>query len=356
MPPDPQPAARVEAPALERFVSAALTSFAVPAADAERVAASMVEADLRGYESHGVFRLRQYVDRLAAGAVNPCATARIVEETAATALVDGDNGLGHLAMHLAVRTAIAKADAAGIGWVGVRGNNHAGPLALYVRPMVDHAMAGLAGAVGGANHVPPFGAAELLLGTNPLAVAVPAAGRAPFLLDMATTVASSGRIKTLAQRGETMPEGWMVDRDGRPLTDPTRQSEGFLLPVGGAKGYGLALAIALLGGVLNGARTGRDIAPERDPATPANTGPFVAAIRLSAFGEPAALAADAARLLGDMESAAPLAGHDAVRVPGAERDRLRAERLATGVPLHPDLRRVLDAVARERGLPPLAVD
>ncbi|MEO1103420.1 MAG: Ldh family oxidoreductase, partial [Pseudomonadota bacterium] len=291
------------------------------------------------------------VNRLEAGGTKADATPRVIQETAATALVDGDNGLGHLAMHLAAKTAIEKAEAAGIGWVGVRGNNHAGPLALYVQPMVDHGMAGLAGGVGSANHVPPYGGNELLLGTNPLAVAVPASGRAPFLLDMATTVASAGKIKTLAQRGEMMPEGWMVGPDGKPLTDPKRQSEGFLLPIGGAKGYGLALAIALLAGALNGAAMGRDVVDfTNDTATPANTGQFVAAIRLSAFGDSAQIATAAAAFCADLEASGTLPGHDKVRVPGAARETLYNERRRQGLVLHKNLASELDKIANARGL------
>jgi len=345
---------RADAATLTAFVAGILTKVGVPQDDADLVAATMVDADLYGYETHGVFRLRQYVNRLRAGGTSATARPLILTETAATALVDGDNGLGHLGMHLASRTAIEKAREAGIGWVGLRGNNHAGPLALYIQPMADSGMAGLATAVGSANHVPPFGGSELLLGTNPIAVAVPAAGRAPFLLDMATTVASAGKIKTLAQRGEQMPEGWMVGPDGAPLTDPKRQSEGFLLPIGGAKGYGLALAIALLAGTINGAATGRDIIDfSNDMAGPANTGQFVAAINLAAFGDPATIAADAAKLCADLEASATLPGHDGVRIPGAGRTALYAERRAKGLPLHPNLRRALDEIASECGLDPL---
>jgi len=151
---------------------------------------------------------------------------------------------------------MGKAAQAGIGWVGVRNGNHAGPAALYVRPQTERGMIGLAAAVGSANHVPPFGGSDLLLGTNPIAIAAPAGRHEPFVLDMATTVAAVGKIRTLAQRGESMPEGWMVARDGKPLTDPKRQSEGLMLPIGGPKGYGLAMALGLLAGSLNGAAFG----------------------------------------------------------------------------------------------------
>ena len=346
-------ASRIDPAALTGFVADVLASLGVPADDARVVAATMVDADLYGYETHGVFRLRQYVDRLRDGGTKAAARPQIVRQTPATALVDGDNGLGHLAMHLAARTAIAKAKDAGIGWVGVRANNHAGPLALYLQPMVNAGMAGLAAAVGSANHVAAFGGADLLLGTNPIAVAVPAAGRAPFLLDMATTIASAGKIKTLAQRGEAMPEGWMVGRDGAPLTDPKRQSEGFLLPIGGAKGYGLALAIALLAGSLNGAATGGEVVDfTSETGRAANTGQFVAAIDLAAFGDPQTIASEAARLCAELEASATLPGHDAVRIPGADRGKLYAERVATGLPLHPNLMRALGEIASERGVDP----
>ena len=168
---------------------------------------------------------------------------------------------------------------------------------------------------------------------------------------MATTVAAVGKIKLLAQRGEPMPEGWMVGRDGKPLTDPARRDEGFLLPIGGPKGYGLSLAIGLLAGVLNGAAFGSDVVDfTRDTASPTNTGQFVAAIDIAAFGDPAAFAAAAARAFAEMRASPPLPGHDPVRIPGDGRGAARDRRAAEGLPLHPALRRELDAIAAELGI------
>jgi LDH2 family malate/lactate/ureidoglycolate dehydrogenase len=340
--------ARIPAPELRRFVAAAFARLGVPSADAETAAGLMVAADLFGYDTHGVFRLRQYVDRLRGGGLNPWPQVTVVTETAATALVDGDNGLGHLALGFATELAMRKAGEAGIGWVGVRNGNHAGPAALYVRPQTERAMIGLAAAVGSANHVPPFGGSGLLLGTNPIAVAVPAGRDEPFVLDMATTVAAVGKIKTLAQRGEAMPEGWMVGRDGRPLTDPNRREEGFLLPIGGAKGYGLALAIGLLAGVLNGAAFGRNVIDfTKDTAGAANTGQFVAALRIDAFGDPEAILADVDRAFAELRASRPLPGHDPVRIPGQGRGATYRERQAAGLPLHPSLLAELGRIAAE---------
>jgi LDH2 family malate/lactate/ureidoglycolate dehydrogenase len=347
--------ARIAADELRRFVAAAFERHGVPEADAAKVARLMVDADLFGYETHGVFRLRQYVNRLRGGGINPKARVGIATETAATALIDGDNGLGHLAMSFAAELAMRKAAEAGIGWVGVRNGNHAGPAALYVRPQTERAMIGLAAAVGSANHVPPFGGSDLLLGTNPIAIAVPAGRSEPFLLDMATTVAAVGRIKTLAQRGEPMPEGWMVGRDGRPLTDPNRREEGLLPPIGGAKGYGLAMAIGLLAGVLNGAGFGRDVVDFTQDATSAtNTGQLVAAIRIDAFGDPGRFRTTVDAVFDQMRASSPLPGHEPVRIPGEGRGATWRERQANGLPLHPNLMAELGRIADELGIPPPA--
>jgi LDH2 family malate/lactate/ureidoglycolate dehydrogenase len=277
-----------------------------------------------------------------------------VTETAATALVDGDNGLGHLALQCARELATQKAAEAGIGWVGVRNGNHAGPAALYVRPQTERGMIGLCAAVGSANHVPPFGGSDLLLGTNPIAIAVPAGTSEPFVLDMATTVAAVGKIKTLAQRGEAMPEGWMVGRDGRPLTDPARREEGFLLPIGGAKGYGLAMAIGLLAGVLNGAAFGRNVVDfTEDTTSPTNTGQFVAAIAVEAFGDLDAFRRAVDAVFAEMRASAPLPGHDPVRISGDGRRAIYHERRAAGLAFHPNLRAELDRIADELRIPAL---
>ena len=345
----------VAAAALEAFVARCFRALGVPEADARQVAGQMVEADLLGYETHGVFRLRQYVNRLKGGGCNPRPAVKVVRETAATGLVDGDNGLGHLAMQQALDLAMAKARTAGIGWVGVRGGNHAGPAALWVRPQAQAGMIGMAAAVGSANHVAPYGGTDLLLGTNPIAVAAPSGGTDPFVLDMATTVASVGKIKVLAQRGLPMPQGWMVGPDGQPLTDPDRRDEGFLLPIGGPKGYGQSVAIGLLAGILNGAAFGSEVVDfTQDTTSPTNTGQFVAAIDIAAFGDPADFTAHAARAFAELRASPPLPGHDAVRIPGDGRTQARVRRLEHGLELHPKLRQELAEIAALLGVDGLA--
>jgi len=337
---------------LRDFVADALQVRGVPLADAQSVAALMVEADIFGYGTHGVFRLRQYLARLAGGGCNPTPEITVAHESAATALVDGDNGLGHLAMATARDIAIKKAAEAGIGWVGVRRGNHAGPLALYVRPQAEAGMLGMAAAVGSANHVPPYGGTDLLLGTNPIAFSAPTAGPDPFVFDMATTVAAMGKIKKLLQQGEPMPEGWMVGRDGKPLTDPAQKSEGFLLPIGGPKGFGLSVAIGLLAGVLNGAAFGSDVVDfTSDTTSPTNTGQFVAAINPAAFGMSGDFGGAASRVFDEMRASAPLPGHDPVRLPGDGKTAAAEARRIKGLKLTPALQRDLNSLAEDCGLP-----
>src|SRR5262249_34990981 len=229
----------------------ALARVGLPAADAAKVAELMTEADLTGADAHGVFRLPQYVRRLRAGGINPKPDIRVEKTAAATALVDGDNGMGHLVMARAAETAIALAREAGMGWVGARRSNHAGAAGVYAAMPLQHGMVGIYSVVASANHMPPWGGVETLLGTNPIAVAIPAGEEAPVVLDIATTVVSYGTVKNYRLQGRPMPEGWMVSReDGGPLTDPAKSEHGLLLPIGGYKGSGLALVLRLLPGTL----------------------------------------------------------------------------------------------------------
>src|SRR6266702_2766925 len=220
---DPTPP-RLSAASLRGFVAEALLKVGLPPKDAATCAELMVSADLHGADGHGIFRLPQYVRRIRGGAVNVKPKVRVAREAAGMALVDGDNGMGHVVMSFAAKTAIDKARTAGTAWVGVRNSNHAGPASLYAAMPLEHDMAGLYFAVGNANHMAPWGGIDLLLSTNPIAVAVPG-NEGPIVLDMATSVAAYGKVKTAAQLGRTMPEGWMIDRQGRPLTDPKRAGE-----------------------------------------------------------------------------------------------------------------------------------
>lgn len=344
--PESGPAAeRVSPDRLREFTAAVLAAAGLPLADAGRCAQLMVAADARGSDGHGVFRLPQYTRRLLAGGINLRPAMRVVEEHASTALLDGDNGMGHLVLSRAAEIAIAKADRSGVGWVGVRGSNHAGPAALYAAMPLGRDMIGLYLAIGNANHMAPWGGVEMLLSTNPIAIAVPAGEHPPVILDMATTVVAYGKVKTRVARGEPIPEGWMIDRLGNALTDPGRVGEGSLLPIGGFKGYGLALLFGLLAGTLNGAALGREVVDfNADDTTVTNTGHCLVAVKVAAFGDVGAFKARVDEVCREIGESQALPGRE-IRIPGEHSAALIAESARSGIALHPELLSRLNQLA-----------
>ena len=345
---------RVDLVRLRYFIAMAFEAVGMPAADARTVAALMAEADLQGSDGHGVIRLPQYLKRIRAGGVNLKPDIRVVQERAAMALVNGDNGMGHLVMKRAAELAMEKAKAAGVAWVGTQWSNHAGPASLYVRMMLSQDMVGLYFAVGNANHLPPWGGLEMLLSTNPIAAAIPALEEPPIVLDMATTVTAYGKVKAKAARGEMMPEGWMVDREGKPLTDPKRAAEGMLLPIGGYKGYGLALVVGLLAGTLNGAAMGRDVIDfNADAQSATNTGQAVVAIDPCAFGDIAAFKAAIDKVIRDLRNSERMPGVERILMPGEQSNEKIARQRKEGIAIAPGLMQGLDRLAESLDIPPL---
>ncbi len=338
---------RVSAERLAAFIFRAFTAAGVAAGDAQILAEFMVEADLRGSDTHGVIRLPLYVRRLRAGGVNVAPNIRVVSDRPSAALIDGDNGMGHLVMRRAAELAIEKAKATGVGWVGARMSNHAGPAALYVTMPLKHDMIGLYFAVGSSNHLPPWGGSESLLGTNPMAVAVPALDEPPIVLDMSPTVAAYGKVRLKAQRGEPMPVGWMIDREGKPLTDPKRADEGHLLPIGDYKGSGLSLIIGILAGALNRAAIGRDVVDfVKEAGKPTNTGQAIAALSIEAFLPPLDFKRAVDHLIRDIRNSPRLPGVERIWLPGEQSHTKLVDRRAHGVPVPKALRESLDNVAR----------
>jgi L-2-hydroxycarboxylate dehydrogenase (NAD+) len=333
------------------FITRGLVAAGIPPDDAGQVAALMAEADARGGDAHGVFRLPQYVKQIQNGAVNPRPNIQVVKSQAGTALIDGDNALGHLVMKRATDLAIEKARQCGVAWVGTRRSNHAGPAQLYPRMVAAQDMIGMYFCVGNTNLVPPWGGTEVLLSTNPIAIAVPGLRHPTISLDMATTNTAFGKIRLKAQRGEPMPEGWMIDREGKPLTDPKRASEGFLLPIGGPKGYGLALMIGLLAGTLNGGAFGRDVVDYTvDSKTPSNTGQSIVAVNIAAFADVQTFKEQVDEVWDVMKSSPTLPGVDEVRLPGERSEQIYRERMAHGVPLGDAQRKALDELAGRLGI------
>lgn len=342
---------RFALPEVRGFIVDVLVSFDVPADQAATVADRMLEADSSGMGAHGIFRLPSYCRRIESGGYNLAPDLRLVRETPSTALLDGDNGLGQVVMTRAVEVAVDKAQATGLAWVGVRGSNHAGAGGTYASLAAREGLIAIYMAIGSANHMPPWGGTDLLMSTNPLAVAVPAGEEAPVLLDMATTVASYGKIKLAADRGESLPEGWMEDREGNPLTDPQRTADGFLMPIAGYKGYGLNLVIGLLAGVLNDAAFGSSVVDfSKDFTTPTNTGHAMIVVRPDAFRPMEDFLHQTDASLREMRGSAPMPGRGPVRIPGDQNPQREQQVKEQGMAVEPTLARRLSDLAVERGL------
>ena len=338
----------------ENFISSALQSEKVPVEDADIIANLMVKSDLAGADGHGIFRLPAYLKRIRAGGVNLNPNIHIEREQGATALINGDNALGHLVMNKAVDLAIEKVKQHSVCWVGSHFGNHSGAASVYVRRLAEQGYIGIYMAVGNANHMAPWGGIDLLLSTNPIAIAVPAGDGPIVLLDIATTVAAYGKVKVAAQKGESIPDDWMIDRQGKPITDPKRSAEGSLLPIGGYKGYGLAVMIGLLAGALNNAAVGKstvDFNAHHDLIT--NTGQTIIAVDPSAFGDKEAFVQRVTDLVNDLKNSSTLPGVKEIRVPGEGAAKTMAERSRAGIPLSPELIEALNTCAQECGIPAL---
>jgi ureidoglycolate dehydrogenase (NAD+) len=313
------------------FCAAALRAAGAADAAAQTCAQSLVAADERGVHSHGSLRLGVYVDRLRAGSIDGRASPVAVRDLGAVAVLDGGAGLGIAVAAAAVDLAVERAGRHGVGVVGVRNSHHCGMLAWLVQRATDRGCAALAMSNADAQ-VAPWGARAKFMGTNPLAIGVPTAGQ-PFVVDFATSVVAHARIKAAAERGEAIPEGWALDAEGRPTTDPRLALAGALLPFGGPKGAGLSLMVELLAGLLPGGQVGPDIVPLYERlAQPQQVGHFFVVLDVAAFGEREAFLRRAAQTLQRVRELPAAHGVERVWVPG-EIEQERAAR-AADAPLH----------------------
>jgi L-2-hydroxycarboxylate dehydrogenase (NAD+) len=336
---------------LQRFIVSALMSLDIPAGDAATCAARLVEADLRGVETHGIFRLPQYCQRIRAGGLNVRPRLHIVRENSVTALTDGDNALGQVVITFATDLAIRKAAETGLAWVGTFNGNHAGAAATYTTRALAHDMICMYMTVANGNHMPHWGGVEPILGTNPISVAIPGGDEPPVVLDIATTVTAHGKVKLAAQRGETMPIGWMMDRKGQPLTDPKRASEGFLMPIGGYKGYGLNVVIGMLAGVLNGAAFGRGVVDfNKDFVSRNNSGHMILAMRVDNFQPADTFKKEMDRAIREIRESEKMEGVDRIWLPGEMEYYQVKERQAKGIPLSASVVDSLRKLAAELNL------
>jgi ureidoglycolate dehydrogenase (NAD+) len=328
-------AARYATHELRGFCARALERAGARASDAASVADGLIAADQRGVHSHGALRIGIYVDRLRAGSINPNAELEIVRDSGAVVVADAQAGFGIAMAARAMDLAIARSKMHGIAAVALKNSNHCGMLAHFALRALP---AGIGIAASNADsQVAPWGARAKFFGTNPLAVAVPARDEPPIVLDMATSVVAHARVKGAADRGETIPFGWAVDREGLPTTDPSAALAGALLTFGGFKGSGLSLVIDLLAGILPGGRSGPEVVPlYQRLAEPQGVGQLFVVLRIEAFGELEAFMQRVDETVRRIRALPPAAGAARAMLPG-EPEHLRAKEYgAQGIPLPSD--------------------
>ena len=314
------------------FGTKVLEALGVPPAGAATVSASLVEADLQGVSSHGLVRLPVYTRRLQAGVVNPCPSFKVNRPAGAVALVDGDNGLGAVVGSYAMSQAVTLARETGIGLVGVRGSNHFGMAGFFVRQAVEDGLIGTA-VTNAPPNMAPFGGKRRFLGTNPIGIGIPAGTEPPLIVDLSTSVVARGRIIVAAQQNRVIPEGWAIDSDGRPTTDPRLALEGAVLPFGGPKGSALSFVIDLLAGVLTGAAYTVHLNTLEDLTCEQNVGHLFTAMRPDLFISRKAFGQRMDEALGLLRESEPAPGVDQVMLPGELEARTRADNLKNGVVL-----------------------
>ena len=347
--------------ALAHFVTSLYEALGARPEEARTDAEVLVAADLRGVTSHGVGSLGFKVEYVKKGYVNMASEMRVVRDRPATAVLDADRGFGSVAGKRAMALCIEKAAKTGVGFVSVKDSTHYGIAGYYSMLALEDDMIGFSMTNAIPLMVPTFGT-KAVLGTNPISVAAPAGEERAFVLDMATSVVASGKLDVASRKGETIPEGWVIDSEERSITNPGDASNmiytfegGGILPLGGVgeahgghKGYGLSLLVDILSGVLSGSAFGPFLLlHEADGLMRENVGHFFGAISIDAFQDVATFKASMDTLLRSLKTSPREAGQERIYIHGEKEFEAEEERRRSGIPLHDGIVSNLRALAEE---------
>ncbi len=344
-------AVSIESERLKAFVASALESVGVPAEDAATISDCLADGDIRGIPSHGVSRLPAYIDALRRGFSRARPRIQVHRTTPATAVVDGDDGLGSVVAVRSMREAIALARESGIGMVAVRNSSHFGHAGYYASLAAAEGCLGIV-LSNAFPTVAPFGGRKAMLGANPIAVAAPGGDRPDFVLDMSTSAIARGRLRLAARNNAPIPEGWAVTGDGAPARTAREAMAGILLPFGQHKGSALAMMIDLIAGVLTGSGFGKGVRSMYVPGEArAHVGHALIAIRISAFLDPLEYKDRYRAWYDALKASSPAQGNDAVMIPGENSAGIARKQRREGVRIDSETWRSLQQLAAGLGIP-----
>ncbi|OCT46391.1 putative oxidoreductase [Cladophialophora carrionii] len=337
-----------------QFVREVLQGNGVPEENSKIIANCLIQADLRGVDTHGMNRIPSYMERIRHGVLDPVAEPAFHQITPVVGRVDGRNAFGFLCAHLGMKHAIEMARTYGIGMVSVKHSNHFGMSAWIVQQAIDTGMMSLV-FTNSSPALPVWGGKEKLMGVSPIACGAPAGAAPPFILDMAPSVAARGKIYKAKRRGEKIPLDWALDKDGKQTDDPAAALEGVMLPMGGPKGSGLSIMMDVFSGVLSGSAFAGHVANPYDPSRPADTGHFLVAIKPDLFMSLDDFKARMDYLYQRVVGSEKMVGVDRIYFPGEIEQITAAERSQTGIPLVKAEVDALNAEAERVGKPQLVL-
>lgn len=338
------------------FTKTVFTKSGMNESDAALSAKVLLEADLRGIDSHGVARLSGYIRLKDANRANMNANWKVIHETPSTATIDADGGLGLVVANKAMEIAIKKAKAVGTGWVAIQNSNHFGIAAAHAMMALDHNMIGFA-MTNASPLVAPTHSKERMLGTNPICACFPTANELPFVLDMATSAAANGKLEIAQRKGKDLPNDWVQTKDGLPSNDAHElKNGGSLLPLGGHKGYGLASMVDIMSAVLSGANYGPWVPPfvaflnplENLPGN--GIGHFVGAMRIDAFRPANEFKTHMDNWIKRFKESIPIDANQPVLIPGEIEYKTKKDRLVSGIPLNENVVKDLRELGKTVGI------
>jgi LDH2 family malate/lactate/ureidoglycolate dehydrogenase len=341
---------RIKPQQLLDFATAVHERCGMPSTEARLAADTLVQADLWGHQSHGVMRLSWYVGRLKAGVCDPRAKPETIVDAGAIAVIDGKDGMGQVLTAHAMEEAIRRSRAHGIGAVALRNSNHFGT-AMYFTLMA--ARAGCVGflATNASPAMAPWGGRKKTVGTNPWSWAAPAGSQPPMVLDIANTGVARGKIYLARQKGLSIPEGWAINAEGAPTTDPAEAIEGIILPMAQQKGYAIAVMMDMLSGILSGSAFGAGVHGPYQTEHRSGAGQFLIALNIAAFMPLKDFGGRMERYVAELKSVPLAQGFDEIVYPGELEARSEARNRAEGILLPEDTRADLRKLADTFGMP-----